>query len=387
MGQRFLSISEQREYLKTMRKWGGLLLIDKPLGITSQHIDTKLRSFLNIKKLGHVGTLDPFASGVLPLCIAQGTSLVPYLENDIKKYRLWLHLACFTDSLDAQGELISLPENSSILDTSSFKGRELLKRIVADGGYRLQMAVDSLKDLQTQYPPLYSAVKYKGRPLYSYARNDEAHLVELKSRPIKIYEARLISFRYVEAGAKSCLNEVLDKAEDLDRSGLKSLKDLVSPSLQTFVSKYPLLEVQIDFTVSKGTYIRSLCESLAQKLGLAAYAAYLVRTACGKYELKDSLSFEFVSNLCHDRGLEELRRYLLPIERVLDFFPRLKLADKESAALSYGQKLLWANLDLSEEYQEGRIFRLYYANRFLGLIKCEENYLVVERMFNQIDKN
>ena len=209
----------------------GIIIINKPKGCTSHDIVYKIKKILN-EKVGHTGTLDPMAEGVLPILIGKGTQLSKYLINHNKKYIVELQLGTKTDTADTEGKIIEeQPVNEKFLT------QEKITKI-------LQTFIGK----QEQVPPIYSAIKVNGKKLYEYARKGQK--VELKPRQIEIYNIVLIDY---------------------------------SPK-----------EKQIKFEVfcGKGTYIRSLCEDIATKFGTVGYMKSLKRTQVGDFKIEDSVTVE-----------------------------------------------------------------------------------------------
>lgn len=213
----------------------GLLIINKPVGFTSHDVVNKLRRVFNTKQIGHLGTLDPDATGVLVICINEATKLVPYLESDEKEYLATSLIGKSTDTYDLSGE---------ILDTSQVK--ELTNGQV---DYILQTFKGEIK----QIPPMYSAIKVNGKKLYEYARHHQT--IEVEPRLVTIKEIKRLTDLCIEKG-----------------------------------------EATFDFsvTVSKGTYIRSLCFDIAKALGYPGLMAKLIRTRSGKFSLENSYTIEQV---------------------------------------------------------------------------------------------
>lgn len=192
----------------------GIIVINKPSGYTSHDIVSKIRKKLNIKKVGHTGTLDPLATGVLPILLGNGTKLSKYLINHDKEYIATIKLGVKTDTADIEGTVIE--EKKVPLFTEK----------------QIMNALESLKGKQKQIPPMYSAIKVNGKKLYEYARSGES--VEVKPRDIEIYNIVLI--------------------------------------------KYKDNRIQFKVACSKGTYIRSVCEEIAQKLNTVGTMSALERT-------------------------------------------------------------------------------------------------------------
>lgn len=209
----------------------GSLLIDKKIGLTSRQEVNNVSRLLGEKKAGHIGTLDPFASGLLIVLLGKSTKIAPFIEGMDKTYLATLKLGNKTDSGDLTGNIIETKDVP-----------ELKKPIVED-------ILMSFLGKSKQIPPMYSAVKVNGKELYKYARNDIE--VERKARDIEVFEMKLLSLN----------------------------KDEI-----TFMCK-----------VSKGTYIRTLGEDIAERLGTVGHLISLTRVAIGPYSLKDAKKSDEVS--------------------------------------------------------------------------------------------
>ena len=209
----------------------GILVICKPKGCTSHDIVYKVKKICN-EKVGHTGTLDPNASGVLPILIGNGTKLSKYLINHDKKYIATIKLGEKTDTADVEGNIIETKDVDNSIFKNDFMNNILLKFI----------------GKQEQTPPIYSAIKVNGKKLYEYARKGKS--VEIPKREIEIYDIKLLGF---EADTK---------------------------------------KLEIEVSCSKGTYIRSLCEDIAQMLGTVGYMKELKRTMVGNFCMEDSIELE-----------------------------------------------------------------------------------------------
>lgn len=206
----------------------GFLIMDKPVGITSHDVVAAVRAVTGVKKVGHTGTLDPFATGVLPLALGRCTRLIQYLDESIKVYVATIRLGSATDTGDPTGEVV---REAALPEADEEGVREVLAGFLGD---------------QDQTPPAYSAVKVKGKPLYHYARKGES--VEVKSRRIRIHELELLSY---------------------DREVLK-----------------------IRITCSRGTYARVLADDIAVALGSAGHLEALSRSRSGPFFLDDALPMD-----------------------------------------------------------------------------------------------
>ncbi len=206
----------------------GILILDKPSGLTSQQALSRVRRALKIKKLGHTGTLDPLATGVLPVALGEATKIIPYLEESTKVYRVTGRLGESTDSYDSDGTILRRADPTWV-------DRDRLREV-------LQLFLGP----QEQVPPAYSAIKVQGRPLYDYARSGEE--VELRPRQVHFI--------------------------DLD--------------LESFASPEFVLRVKC----SKGTYIRSLIHDIGERLECGAHVTALRRLASGGFDLSEALGLE-----------------------------------------------------------------------------------------------
>ncbi len=206
----------------------GIIVVNKPKGCTSHDVVNKVRWIVK-EKVGHTGTLDPLATGVLPLLIGKGTLCSKYLINHDKEYQVSLKLGVYTDTMDAEGKVLEEKEvDSSILEKSN-----------------VEKTLSSFIGKQEQEPPMYSAIKVAGKKLYEYARRGEK--VEVPKREIEIYNIELI--------------------------GINKLSQ----------------EIEFKVSCSKGTYIRSLCTDIAKKMGTIGYMSGLERIKVGDFSIKNSI--------------------------------------------------------------------------------------------------
>ncbi len=211
----------------------GIILLNKPKGLTSHDCVDKLRKIFKTRKVGHTGTLDPDTTGLLPICINKGTKIVPYLTAENKEYVCRIRIGYSTDTEDQSGET----QNS--------------KLVSALDDEKVDEVLNNLLNLKTQLPPMYSAIKINGKKLYEYAR--EGIEVERPLRDVTIYEVeRLSEIEYSNGCA------------------------------------------EFDFRIkgSKGFYVRTICVTIGEELGYPAHMAELNRTKSGHFDLKDAYTFE-----------------------------------------------------------------------------------------------
>lgn len=236
----------------------GILLVNKPKGYTSHDIVNIVRKTLHTKKVGHCGTLDPDASGVLVVCVNKATKAIQFLTADNKEYIATLSLGVSTDTYDASGKVI---EQKEVKDIQEDNILAVFKHFLGT---------------QEQMPPIYSAIKVKGKKLYEYAR--EGQDVEIQPRTIHIEDMQLMKI----------------EGQDI-----------------TFKVK-----------CSKGTYIRSLCVDIAKQLGYPGHMKDLVRTCSGKFSIESCDSIEEIKNgnfhlISIDEGLKDYPKIIVDNENIV----------------------------------------------------------------------
>lgn len=254
----------------------GIIIINKHPKCTSHDIVYKIKKLFN-EKVGHTGTLDPMAEGVLPILIGKGTLLSKYLINHDKKYIVKLQLGIKTDTADSEGKIIEENQvNADLLNEENII--KILKSFIGK---------------QEQIPPIYSAIKVNGKKLYEYARKGQE--VELQPRQIEIYDINLI--------------------------------------------KYSVEEKQIEFEVfcGKGTYIRSLCEDIAKKFDTVGYMKNLKRIQVGDFKIDDSITLDDLEKNINNE--EFINSKIISIEKLFGEKNSIKLDDKKLQLFFNGVKL------------------------------------------------
>lgn len=324
----------------------GFINLLKPAGMTSHDAVASFRRILRIKKIGHTGTLDPMACGVMCICVGRATRAAEYLESDRKTYRCEMKLGLTSDTGDIWGDVTEY-------DSAAADG------ITAD---LILKALDSMKGEQLQYPPMYSAVKFKGRRLYEYARKGES--VEVAPRKITIYD-------------------------------ISPVRILEEPRT-----------VMFDVECSKGTYVRTICTELGRMLGCGAVMTFLLRTKSGAFDLADSVTFEEIIAAVseaeemsaeeilgrrHDEPLKaDLSRYIIPIDQKLDRFGKIFFDRKNAQRFVNGNSTDLKAVRAAEECrstEDSRFsdhYRVYGPdNGFLGTayIDREKNTVEVDKVF------
>ncbi len=245
----------------------GIIIINKTKGCTSHDIVYKIKKMLN-EKVGHTGTLDPMAEGVLPILVGKGTLASKYLINHDKKYIVELQLGTKTDTADGEGRIVKQqPVNKEILTTKN-----------------IEKILQSFVGKQEQIPPIYSAIKINGKKLYEYARKGQE--IELKPRKIEIYNIKLIN--------------------------------------------YSVEEKQIKFEVfcGKGTYIRSLCEDIAIKFETVGYMKSLKRIQVGDFKIEDSITIDELNNIIQKNELDKTKT-IITLEKLFEKIPSIRLDNRK----------------------------------------------------------
>ena len=280
----------------------GLLLIDKPLGFSSNQALSKIKWIFSAKKAGHTGTLDPLATGLLPICFGEATKFSSHLLNSEKTYEASIKLGWKSSTGDAKGKLTE----SKIISLSLEK---------------LQKELKSFIGLSKQTPPMFSALKYNGQPLYKLAR--EGVKIERQEREIDISKLILLNYS----------------------------KNII----------------KIEVTCSKGTYIRTLAEDIANKLGMEGYLTELRRTKIGKLNINEAFSIENISTLSSDKR----KSCIKPTEVLVDRYPKLSLLDSEVDFIKNGQPIKLKK-KLNTE-----IYTLFTKSKvFIGLGEIDSNNLL-----------
>jgi tRNA pseudouridine55 synthase len=278
----------------------GVLLLAKPLGLSSNTALQKARRLYNAAKAGHTGTLDPLASGLLPLCFGEATKFASSLLDADKEYAATLQLGVVTDSGDAEGSVLQRhPVNTTLAD--------------------VEAVLPQLTGAILQIPPMHSALKRDGKPLYEYARAGIE--LERQARPVTIHRLQLVAF---------CGDRL------------------------SFVA-----------ACSKGTYIRTLAEDIGRLLGCGAHLTALRRTRIGRLELADALTLERLEQADESERIGLLQ----PVDSLLSELPAIALDDATAARFVQGQTVAGGEL------QPGPA-RVYFGQRFLGLGQAEAEGLL-----------
>lgn len=279
----------------------GIIIVDKPKECTSHDIVSVVKKITK-EKVGHTGTLDPNATGVLPLLIGDGTKISKYLINHDKEYVATIELGKKTDTMDSEGNIIETREIN----------KESINR------ENIENVLESFKGIQEQVPPIYSAIKVNGKKLYEYARKGIE--VKINSRKIEIYDIKLLN--------------VKEK------------------------------EITINVKCSKGTYIRSLCNDIAEKIGTVGFMKELRRVQVGIFNLDYAVNGqEILQNKNNENYREEINKKLITIEEVFKDKDKIILNQKEEKLYLNGVKIDISKID--------GVYNIYdFENKYMGLRNC-----------------
>jgi len=278
----------------------GIILVHKPLHLTSHDVVDRIRKLLGTKKVGHFGTLDPLATGLLMIAVGKATRFFPFYLKTDKTYRGRIRMGFSTDTYDAEGKSTS-PKSNAYPDKK-----------------RLKMSMNAFLGEIDQIPPLYSAKKFKGQPLYAYARQNK----QIDAQPARV----------------------------------------VIHSFQLLDYKPPHIDVNV--RCSSGTYIRSLAHDLGQALGCGAHLSQLERTAIGSFSIDESYHLEDLKSLIHENKIET---FLIPLESLLPEISKIILKESGKTLAQNGnmifaeniQRVIPPDMTSSDIKTEDQIFRLF----------------------------
>lgn len=296
----------------------GIINVYKEKGFTSHDVVAKLRGIVGQKKIGHTGTLDPDATGVLPVCLGKATKLCDLLTDKNKTYEAVLLLGKTTDTQDITGEVL---EEKSTEALTEEKVREAIEGFIGD---------------YEQIPPMYSALKVNGKKLYELAR--EGKVIERKARPVKILDIQIL---------------------EID-----------------------LPKVRMEVSCSKGTYIRTLCHDIGEKLGCGGCMESLIRTRVSTFQIEDAKTLDEIETLKQEGKLAEL---LVPIDAMFPFYPKITVKDDWKAFAKNGNPLDLKMLKEACGQDEETQVRLYdESGKFIAIYQWKEKkYHIVKMFFNE----
>ena len=292
----------------------GIINVYKEKGYTSHDVVAVLRKIAGQKKIGHTGTLDPDATGVLPVCLGRATKLCDLLTDRDKTYEAVLLLGKTTDTQDISGAILKEQPTDHLNEAEVTK------------------VIESFKGTYDQIPRMYSALKVNGKKLYELAR--EGKTVERKSRKVTIY--------------------------------------------QIHIKEIQLPRVRMEVTCSKGTYIRTLCHDIGNLLGTGGCMEELTRTKVGRFELKDSLKLEELSDLAQNGRLEDA---LIPLDQMFSELQSVVPAEKYISKAYNGNDFFKNQLSEDGKFCSGEKVRVYDAQgHFIGVYR----YMEDRKMFHLV---
>lgn len=276
----------------------GIINVFKEQGFTSHDVVAKLRGILHQKKIGHTGTLDPDAVGVLPVCLGNGTKLCDLLTDTDKVYRASMILGMTTDTQDTSGEISG--------DCMAVCTEDDIRR-----------AVNSFIGEYDQIPPMYSAIKIKGRKLYELAR--EGKEVQRPPRKVKIHE---ITIEEIEP--------VLSLEDLIGDKDKKISGKSASIPFKCMPSVFPKVRITMSVCCSKGTYIRTLCHDIGVRLGTGGCMSALERTKVGIFTIENAMTLSSIEKSVADGSFH---KSVLPVDSMFSYMPSLTVND-------FGERLL-----------------------------------------------
>lgn len=306
--------------------YNGVIIVNKEAGFTSHDVVAKLRGILKQKKIGHTGTLDPDATGVLPVCLGHATKLCDMLTDKDKTYETVMMLGKVTDTQDISGKIIEECDVAAMKEKGMLDDESILKTIMSFVGE------------YSQIPPMYSALKVNGRKLYELAREG----IEIERQPRQVF-----------------INSIVDIVIDFPR-------------------------VIMTVSCSKGTYIRTLCHDIGVKLGCGACMETLKRTRVSTFALEDALTLGEISELVATEG--NIDSHILPVEEIFKNYDCVYTKEEFDKLIYNGNslKMNMVRMDGSARLTGEDKVRVYDSKgTFMGIFvyNSKEKLLKVEKMF------
>ena len=298
-----------RQRRRRVRNISGIVVLDKANGLSSNAALQEVKRLYEANKAGHAGSLDPLATGVLPVCLGEATKVSQFLLDSDKRYRARIKLGIRTDTGDSEGSIIERNEGISV-------SRKAIER-----------ALTKFKGEIKQVPPMHSAIKMNGVPLYKLARKGIA--VEREPRLVTLYQVCLVEF----------VNS----------------------------------ELELEISCSKGTYIRTIADDLGQELGCGAHVIELRRTQAGVFTEKDSISSEELALEKENRGLDKIDQFLIPMDRAIQDLPEVNLPSITASHVKNGQAVLVRHLP------KNGLVRMYEDEQFIGIGSIDDDGKVAPR--------
>jgi len=294
---------------KKGRSIDGIVILDKAIGISSNRALQEVKRIFDAQKAGHTGSLDPLATGVLPLCLGEATKVSQFLLDSDKKYRTRIKLGVRTDSGDCEGNVLESCTDFQISQQ------------------QVEEALTPFRGEIEQVPPMYSALKVNGVPLYKMARKGQT--IEREARRITVYSIELTAFEGDE--------------------------------------------LELEIACSKGTYIRTIADDLGQALGCGAHIIALRRTQAGAFTEADCITTQALIEECEAGGLSVIDEHLIPMDKAIEDLPEVVLPSITASFIKNGQPVLVRHLP-----EEGLV-RLYEEEQFIGIGCIDDDGKVAPR--------
>ena len=294
---------------KKGRSIDGIVILDKAIGISSNRALQVVKRIFDAQKAGHTGSLDPLATGVLPLCLGEATKVSQFLLDSDKKYRTVIKLGVRTDSGDSEGNVL---ESCADFDISQLQ---------------IEEALTPFRGEIDQVPPMYSALKVNGVPLYKMARKGIS--IHREARRVVIYSIEL--------------------------------------------TKYEKDELELEIACSKGTYIRTIADDLGQALGCGAHIIALRRTQAGAFTEADCVTVDKLKEESENGGLGVIDEHLIPMDKAIADLPEVVLPSATASFIKNGQPVLVRHLP------EQGLVRLYEEEQFIGIGCIDDDGKVAPR--------
>ncbi|WP_024620650.1 tRNA pseudouridine(55) synthase TruB [Metaclostridioides mangenotii] len=282
----------------------------KPTGMTSHDVVSAVRKILNTKKVGHTGTLDPDASGVLPICVGKATKISEFILSKDKEYFCEMTLGISTDTYDSSGAILNRSDN--------------IKYDIED----IEKAFDKQRGEIEQFPPVYSALKINGKRMCDLVRSGREDEIVLKSRKVNIKNIEILRF---------ISNKVVFKVE-----------------------------------CSKGTYVRSICHDVGEELGCGAHMSLLIRTSSGMFKLEDSITLEELDSKFKDGSLEDFLKDG-DVDFVLREYKYILLNDNALKYYTNGGAIDERRFLKSDYRDNDEFVRVYSKDEFIGIGKLTKS--------------
>jgi len=297
-------------------KVNGILLLDKPLHASSNHALQKVKRLFNAEKAGHTGSLDPLATGMLPICFGEATKVCQFLLDSDKHYQVSIQLGIRTVTGDAEGAILSERCAKSITEE------------------KLSLALKQFEGEISQIPPMYSAIKVQGKPLYELARKGIE--IPRQSRKVQIHQLSLVQFDAQQ------------------------------------------MHFSLSVHCTKGTYIRTLADDLGEALGCGAYVSALHRVSVTPYFTQKMYTLSELEDISQAHGQQGLQNCLLPLETSVERFPAITLSSSSAFYLKTGQAVM------APKMLTHGLIRLYSeSNQFLGMGEMlDDGRVTPKRLFN-----